>query len=219
MWLCVQEGVGDPSSGDSGTLLRHAVRSISWCFVSHCICQKRPHLVLLRSVPLHTHTPVNRSSHISRNYNETDRYFQAISRHYDPITCYFLALFSHHINCLPTYISSVKLDIWFDKTKICRRFSFFYVTSTQRWSTLRSQPGSFHRSKPKGLWESPSPSLEPLSSSSHPISPVSRGFSSSAVVKKGLEICNLVFTATATATSALWHVHCKYYTMIHIPVL
>lgn len=50
--VCVQEGVGDPSSGDSGTLLRHAVCSITWCFVSHRICQKRSHLVLLRSVLL-----------------------------------------------------------------------------------------------------------------------------------------------------------------------
>lgn len=48
--MCVQEGVGDPSSGDSGTLLRHAVCSITWCFVSNCICPKRSHMVLLRSV-------------------------------------------------------------------------------------------------------------------------------------------------------------------------
>lgn len=49
----VQEGVGDPSSGDSGAVLRHAVRSVTWCSVSHCVRQKRPHLVLLGSVILH----------------------------------------------------------------------------------------------------------------------------------------------------------------------
>lgn len=50
--LCVQEGVGDTPSRDSGTLLRHAVCSSTWCFVPHRIRPKRSHLVLFRSVLL-----------------------------------------------------------------------------------------------------------------------------------------------------------------------
>lgn len=52
-FVCVQEGVGDQTSGESGTLLCHVICSFTWCFISHCICQKRPHLVLLRSVLLY----------------------------------------------------------------------------------------------------------------------------------------------------------------------
>ncbi len=60
--MCVQEGVGHPSSGDSGTVLRHAVCSNTRCFVPECICQARSHLVLLRLVLLFIKPEINISS-------------------------------------------------------------------------------------------------------------------------------------------------------------
>lgn len=48
--ICTQEGVGNPSAGDTGSSLRHALRSRTWRFVSNCVCAKGSHLVLLRSV-------------------------------------------------------------------------------------------------------------------------------------------------------------------------
>lgn len=42
--------MGDPSSGDSGTSLHPPVWGIAWRSVSDCVCEKRFHMVLLRSV-------------------------------------------------------------------------------------------------------------------------------------------------------------------------
>lgn len=45
---CHQEGVGDPSTGDSRAVLRDAVRSGPRCSLSHCFCTERSYMVLFR---------------------------------------------------------------------------------------------------------------------------------------------------------------------------